>query len=92
MTWVAALPCVVTLQDPQRTLSALVYSREADDRTHVAPQTAEFCKETLCHLSLSLSPPLMDVASVAVFFSVPLRSLLLTFHTVLLLMRGLKSE
>ena len=34
----------------------------------------------------------MDVASVAVFFFVPLRSLLLTFHTMLLLTRGLKSE
>lgn len=34
----------------------------------------------------------MDVASTDVVFSVPLRSLLLTFHIMLLLLRGMKFE
>lgn len=69
-------------------LPHLVYSGKGDDDTDIVLNCqVKICKETLCSLSLSL----MDVASVAVFFFVPLRSLL-TFHTMLLLIRGLKSE
>lgn len=68
-------------------LPPLVYSCQGDDDTDIVLNCqGEICKETLCSLSL------MDVGSVAVFIFVPLRSLLLTFHTMLLLVRGLKSE
>lgn len=62
----------------------LVYSCKGDDYT----DTVLNYKTKNTVLSLSL----MVVALVDVFFFVPLRSLLLTFHTMLLLMRGLKSE
>lgn len=68
-------------------LPHLVYSGKGDTDIVLNCQV-KICKETLCSLSLSL----MDVASVAVFFFVPLRSLLLTFHTMLLLIGGLKPE
>lgn len=68
----------------QHPLLPLVYSYQGDGDTDLNCQE-EICKETLC----SLSP--MDVALVAVFIFVPLRSLLLTFHTMLLLVRELKS-
>lgn len=86
--------CVVMPQDWQNIdstnpLPHLVYSCKGDDDIDIVLNCqVKICKETLCSVSLSL----MDVASVAVFFFVPLRSLLLTFHTMLLLMRGLKSE
>lgn len=67
-------------------LPHLVYSCKGDDDTKLPSESLQ--RNTVLPLSLSLK----DVASVAVFFFVPLRSLLLTFHTVLLLMRGLKSE